>query len=279
MAWERFHHICRRTFASLQSGESLEERIKTVESDPDTALYGEPLRPGTLPRRILDRLVAHPDRDRARQLLEFYASLNLATETSQPLQLKRIVLYLTYVSVLFLLINSFYQLRVAPEFIALFDTFQVQMPYHVALFRDYGWALSVPVLLLLALALLMGHVLKGLVEWSSPRGNGGLIRFLAFPRARAAYAKVEAAILYPLEENVAGEHSDTVAHLRELEGEGVDIRDEIAALVRSQHQRLVELCEKQMRMVYALCVLLIVAMIALFLVSAYSPMFMMGGVV
>lgn len=166
MAWERFHHICRRSVASPQADEPLAERVKAVEVDPDTALYGKPFRPGTLPRRLLDRLVAHPDQSRARYLLELYASFNLAAEAPQPLQLKRIAIYLAYVSVLFMAINVLYQVRVTPHFTAFFESFGVQTPYDVALFRDYGKAVAIGVLLLLGVALVMGHVLKGLADGS-----------------------------------------------------------------------------------------------------------------
>lgn len=279
MAWERFHHICRRSLTSLQPGESLEERVRAVEANPGTALYGEALGRGTLPRRVLDSITACPDQDRARTLLELYANLNLAKETTHPLQLKRIVLYLTYVSVLFVVINGIYQLKVAPNFIALFETFQIQTPYHVALFREYGSAFAVLVVLLLVLALVMGYVLKGLADYSSRRGRGGLTRFLVLPKVRAVYANLEAAILYPLGDGMSDGGSHVISHLQELEQQGVGIREEIEGLVRSQHRRLVELCEKQMRLVYAFCVGLIVVMIVLFLVSAYSPIFMMGEVV
>lgn len=279
MAWERFHHICRRSLATLQPGDSLEARVKAVEANPDTALYGAPLRPGTLPRQVLDRIIALPDQDRAYQLLELYAGLNLATETSYPLQLKRIAIYLAYVSVLFVVITGIYQLQVMPNFIALFETLQAPTPTHVQLFRDYGSVLAVFVVLLLGLALMMGHVLKGLADWSSSRGRSGLTRFLVFPKARAVYAKLEAAVFYPLGPNEIEGESNVVSHLGELAREGIDISEEIAVLVRSQHRTLVELCEKQMRLVYAFCVFLVVGMIFLFLASAYSPIFMMGEVV
>lgn len=276
MAWERFHHICRRSLASLQAGESPGERVRAVESDPDTSLYGTPLRQGTLPRRILDGIVSQPDRIRARQLLDLYAGFDLSSETDQPLQLKRIAVYLAYVSVVFVAVNAIYQLKVAPQFMALFDTFEVSIPQDFALFREYGSVVATSVLLLLALALLMGHVVKGLADWSSRGAHSLAARFLVLPKARAAYADLEAALLYPLGEAVMDSDSRVVRHLRKLEQEGLDIRNEIVVLARSRHRRLVELCEKQMRVVYAFCVVLIVAMLFQFLVSAYSPIFMMG---
>lgn len=278
MAWERFHYICRRSLAPLRHDESVNDRIKTVEAAPDTNLYGNAIKPGTLPRRILDWMAAHPEPERTHQLLRLYAGLNFATETRQPLQLKRVVIYLTYVSVLFLIINGIYQLKVAPSFIALFDVFGVQTPYHVALFRDYGFTLALLVLSLLMVALAIGHSLKNLADWSSSHRGWRLTRFLILPGVRAAYANLEVAILYPLGPDAVDSDSRVASHLRELERQGNDVPTEIAALVRSQHQILVELCEKQMRWVYAVCVLLIVAMIGLFLVSAYSPIFMTGDV-
>jgi|GEM_PF-693925 hypothetical protein len=271
MVWERFHHICRRSIAPLRPGESLAVRIKAADADPDTAFYGARLKPGTLPRRILDRIIAHSGQDRARRMLEFYASLNLERETTHSLQLNRVAIYLARVAVLFVVLYGIYRFLITPEFPALFETIQVQTPSLVALFREYDWAFAMLIVLLLALALMMGHALRALADWPSSRGRSGLTRFLASPGARAAYADLDAAVLFPLGPDAVDGKSKVTSHLWKLEEEGVDIRDEIAALVRCRHRTLIELCEKQMCLMYTFCVLLVVLMIVLFLAGGHSP--------
>ncbi|TDT44458.1 hypothetical protein DES49_0565 [Halospina denitrificans] len=271
MVWERFHHICRRSLAPLRPGESLAGRIRAVEADPDTAFYGARLKPGTLPRRILDRIAADPNQDRACRLLEFYASLNLDRETTHALKLKRVAIYLAWVSVLFLVIYGIYQVLVMQGFIPLPETFQIQIPSPVALFRQYVWPFAITVVVLLGLALVMGHALRRLVDWSSSHGRIGLTRFLAFPGARAAYADLETAVLFPLGPDVVEGTSKIASHLWKLEEEGNEIRDEVAALVRCRHRTLIERCEKQMCVVYTFCILLIVLTIALFVAGGYVP--------
>jgi len=271
MVWERFHHICRRSIAPLRPGESLAVRIKAADADPDTAFYGARLKPGTLPRRILDRIIAHSGQDRARRMLEFYASLNLERETTHSLQLNRVAIYLARVAVLFVVLYGIYRFLITPEFPALFETIQVQTPSLVALFREYDWAFAMLIVLLLALALMMGHALRALADWPSSRGRSGLTRFLASPGARAAYADLDAAVLFPLGPDAVDGKSKVTSHLWKLEEEGVDIRDEIAALVRCRHRTLIELCEKQMCLMYTFCVLLVVLMIVLFMAGGHSP--------
>jgi len=271
MVWERFHHICRRSIAPLRPGESLAVRIEAADADPDTAFYGARLKPGTLPRRILDRIIAHSGQDRARRMLEFYASLNLERETTHSLQLNRVAIYLARVAVLFVVLYGIYRFLITPEFPALFETIQVQTPSLVALFREYDWAFAMLIVLLLALALMMGHALRALADWPSSRGRSGLTRFLASPGARAAYADLDAAVLFPLGPDAVDGKSKVTSHLWKLEEEGVDIRDEIAALVRCRHRTLIELCEKQMCLMYTFCVLLVVLMIVLFLAGGHSP--------
>jgi len=204
-------------------------------------------------------------------MLEFYASLNLERETTHSLQLNRVAIYLARVAVLFVVLYGIYRFLITPEFPALFETIQVQTPSLVALFREYDWAFAMLIVLLLALALMMGHALRALADWPSSRGRSGLTRFLASPGARAAYADLDAAVLFPLGPDAVDGKSKVTSHLWKLEEEGVDIRDEIAALVRCRHRTLIELCEKQMCLMYTFCVLLVVLMIVLFLAGGHSP--------
>jgi len=272
MVWERFHHICRRSIAPLRPGESLAVRIKAADADPDTAFYGARLKPGTLPRRILDRIIAHSGgRTGPARCLNSTPVSTWRERQPTPLQLNRVAIYLARVAVLFVVLYGIYRFLITPEFPALFETIQVQTPSLVALFREYDWAFAMLIVLLLALALMMGHALRALADWPSSRGRSGLTRFLASPGARAAYADLDAAVLFPLGPDAVDGKSKVTSHLWKLEEEGVDIRDEIAALVRCRHRTLIELCEKQMCLMYTFCVLLVVLMIVLFLAGGHSP--------
>lgn len=263
MVWERFHHICRRSLAPLRPGESLTVRIRSVDADPDTEFYGARFKPGTLPRRILDRITAAPTYDRARGLLEFYASLNLARETDHPLRLKRLAVYLAWLVALFGVLFGVYQFLLMRGFVPLSETFPTQTAYLVALLREYGWALAILAAFLLVLALLMIRALNVLADWPSRSGGSGLTRFLALPGARAAYADLDTAVLFPLGPDAIEGRSKIASHLWKLEEEGCDIRDEVAALVRRRHQALIERCEKQVCLAYTFCILMVVLMAAL----------------
>lgn len=271
MVWERFHHICRRSLAPLRPGESLTVRIRTVEADPDTAFYGSQLKPGTLPRRILDGITAAPNEDRARQLLEFYAGLDLARETAHPLRLTRLTVYLAWLAALLAILFGIYQFLVMRDSVPLSGILQTRGVHLVALLREYGWAFTIVVAVLLALALLMVHGLKGLADWTTDHGRRGVARLLALPGARAAHADLETVVLFPLGPDAMDGKLKIASHLWKLEEEGENIREEVAALVRCRHRDLIERCEKQMCMAYTFSILLIVMVAAVFLAGVYSP--------
>ncbi|WP_077530317.1 hypothetical protein [Vreelandella utahensis] len=274
MVWERFHHICRRSLAPLRPGEPVAARIKAIEADPDTAFYGARLKPGTLPRRILDRISEDPNQERALRLLQFYASLDLAAEPVEPLRLRRIARYLVWMAVLSAALFGIYQFLMQSPFRPLSEeALQATTSSLVALLSEYSAVVALVAAVLLGVGLVLGRVLRGLADWPSGRGRGGLICLLAFPRASALYADLEAAVLFPLGPEAVDGKSKVAAHLWKLEEEGVDIRDEITALVRSRQRALVEVCEKQICVLYTVCVLVVAATIALFLLGVFPPIF------
>ncbi|MFO7787866.1 MAG: hypothetical protein R6W87_08875 [Halospina sp.] len=275
MVWERFHHICRRALAPLRPGESLAERIRAVEADPDTALYGAPLKPGTLPRRILDWISEDPRQDRAYRQLEIYASLNLATETPRPLSLKRVVRYLAWIVVLAAILSGIYLLLVMAGLLPLIEPAAFGTPSLMPLFRDYGSVFALSVAVLLGLALMLGHALRGVADWPSGRGRDGLTRLLVFPKASAVSEELEAVALFPLGPEAVEKPSDVAAHLWRLAEEGVDTRYEMEALIRCRQHTLIELCERQICVLYTISILLIGLMATLFLVVG-DPLIILG---
>lgn len=59
----------------------------------------------------------------------------------------------------------------------------------------------------------------------------------------------------------------------------MDLAIEMQALMKVEVALLLSRCEKQMRLMSTLVAVVIVIAVFIFLVGAYSPMFMMGGVV
>ncbi|MGM0450079.1 MAG: hypothetical protein ACQERE_04590, partial [Pseudomonadota bacterium] len=267
MVWERFHHICRRALAPLRPGESLAGRIRAIESDRDTALYGAPLKPGTLPRRILDWITEDLRHDRAYRQLEIYASLNLATETPQPLSLKRVARYLAWVVVPVAALLGIYLLLVMTGFLPQVESIPFSAPSLRALFHDYGSVFAVIVAVFLGLALMLGHALRGLADWPSGRGRNGLTRLLVFPKATAVSEELEAVALFPLGPDAVEKPSNVAAHLWMLAEEGIDTRYEMEALIRCRQRTLIELCERQICVLYTAAILLIGLTAGLFLVG------------
>lgn len=276
MVWERFQHICRRSLAPLRHGELLVERVREIEVDRDSALYGPPLRRGTLPHRILNRLAAHPNEDRARQLLEFYANLNLGLEMGRSLSLKRMVLYLSLIALLSLGLYGICQLLVTASSAA--PVQPLPFPPLEPLLTEYGWMLLPPIILLIGLALMKGVVLRELADWLSWHDRGGLSHLLIPRSAHAAYADLEAALLFPLGPDAISGQSKVASHLWRMEEEGIDPRDDIAALVRCRHRTLIRLCEQQLCLVYSLGIVLTGVTIGLLMVIGYLPTGMLDGI-
>ena len=122
MAWERFSYICRKVNSTLEEGETVSECIARVEKEPSCSFYGDVIRTDSLPREILNGIGRLYSVDEAKDAIRVYSELDLSERLAEPMQFKRVTIYLAFVIVVFFLVSGIYQLKVAPTFLETFET-------------------------------------------------------------------------------------------------------------------------------------------------------------
>lgn len=281
MAWKRFGYICRKASVTLTTQEIAADVISRVENEPACSLYGGSINKNSLSRKILDKLAAVSNKDDAIKALEIYSSMDISLHLPESAQIKRVTTYLTFLTLTFVLISAIYQLFVVPSFMQAFDTFGLSVPSHLMFYRDYWHLFVIVIFVVLALSLVIGYTFRKLFKFNEGRANSLVLRFMAFRGIRASYLSIIDALLYPVGQRgraIPGNNKVT-DHLADIDSSKMDLSVEIQAIIEAEYLTLVKLCERQMRLISIAAALLIVAAIFLFLVSAYSPIFIFGEIV
>ncbi|WP_045856592.1 hypothetical protein [Teredinibacter purpureus] len=281
MTWERFGYICRKAKGTIKAEESASECISRIESDASCSLYGENISNDSLSRNILNKIKAMSNKE-ATAALDVYGQVDMSQHLAEPMHFKRVTIYLAYVTFVFFVVSAIYQLKVAPSFLEAFETFELSIPSHLIFYRDYWEYFVLVVFALLAMSLIVGFTLRGLFKFKNGLENGIVLRFLAFNGIRESYLTLLDIISYPVSPVVGGvgaNASKVTYHLSEIEKTEMDLAVEMKALIKAEVTSLLNRCERQMRFISVVVAVIIISAIFFFLVSAYSPIFVLGETV
>ena len=282
MTWERFGYICRKVTAGIGEDESVSGCIDRVDKSDACAYYGKPLHRLSLPKKILDQVGSFDSKERALAALNIYQDLNLTEQFEEPMRFKRVVAYLSYVTFIFYIVVGVYQLKVAPTFLNAFEDFQISAPNHLGWYQDYWGYFVLVVSILLISSLVIGRKLRRLFRFDLGIENSFVFKYLVFKSIRTSYLKVIDVLQFPMAhagEQKAGNPSELVKHLHEVEASKMSVAVEMQALLRVEMRFLLEKSEQQMKYISAVVALVVVTAIFFFLASAYSPIFFLGEII
>lgn len=282
MTWKRFGYICRKASVDCGKKESISECLNRIESEESCALYGDKIASGSWPRLMLDVFGRIRDRQEAQALIDIYKNLNLASSFEEPMRFKRVIIYLTYVSFIFYMVVAIYQLKVAPTFISTFREFELSTPGYLSIYRNY-WTYFVSSLsLLLFFALLIGFQMRNIFKFEMGLEGGFTMRYLMVRSIRRSYLRIVSILRFPMldHDQARGEVDNLIiAHLQSVKDAGMCVSREMQELIELEMQSLLGGCERQMKFLSIAVALIVITAIFFFLVSAYSPLFVMGEMI
>ncbi len=282
MTWGKFSYICRKANKTIKSDESASECISRIESEPNSQLYGDEIRSDSLCRKIFNDIGAITENAQAKKIFDIYSELDLPQHLSEPMQFKRVTIYLTFVTTVFFLVSIIYQLYVAPSFMELFVIFMIPTPTLLLFYQQYWPLFFILIAALLVASVIVGFTLRSLFKFRQNIEKSFVFRFLTFKGIRTSYLKIVDILSFPvssLQVNSISENSKIIEHLTEVENSAMSLAVEMESLLRLEMQSLSECCERQMRLILALVAAIIVVAIFFFLVGVYSPIFVLGEVV
>lgn len=265
-----------------QEGESIAECLSRIEKEKASDLYGDRIPSGTWPRKILDGIGKLEERDRAERALGVYRKLDLPRQFEEPLRFKRVVAYLSYVVLIFYIVVGVYQVKVTPSFVAVYEDFELSAPSYLVFFNTY-WLLGVGLISILLVALLIiGFQIRRLFQFSVSAEDNFVIKFLSFPSIRRHFSKIVSILEFPLASGVnsySKTHGPMRNHLQSVKDSGMCLSTEMQALIEIEMRSLLESCEKQLKLMSLLIAIIVIIGVFTFLLSAYSPIFVLGEMV
>lgn len=287
MTWERFGYICRRASVDRQENESLSECLSRIDRDKASALYGPSIALNALPRKILSHLGCVENEKEALEALKVYKELNLSKHFEEPIRFKRVIAYLVFITFMFYVVVGTYQLKVTPVFFEAFEDLGVEIPSNLAFYQDYWIYFVIIISVLLFASLLIGYHFKKLFKFIVGQEDSWIVRFLVFPIIRKSYLRIVNILQFPLlassrtvnggiKKSVDSDSCLVVNHLSDVKKTELDLSREMQELIEIEMRILLENCEKQLKYISIFIAAIIVCAIFLFLVSAYSPLFMFG---
>ena len=279
MTWTRFSYICRKALLDIEDGLPIGESLLRAESDTGSELYGKRPAGGSLPRTLLDRLKASSNRENAISALRIYGQLGVAGQLDEPLQFKRIVAYLGLVVFAFHVVGAVYALRVIPAFTEVLGTFEgVQLPARLVYFQEYWMTQTALMSLLLLVCMLSVLEVRRLFRFRDveKRPSG---RLLLGPGINPAYRRVQSVLRFPVELGTGSSRDAVMDQLSRARSAGMDMAIEVRELLHVEMRELVRCCERQLKVMSCAVALIVLLSVALFLVSAYAPVFILGEVI
>jgi hypothetical protein len=282
MSWERFHYICRRTLNELGENESVKDRLLQIEKSPGCNAYGESDNAHSISQTILNEIKTTPDRSAAIKQLQLYGEMDFSNLITEPARYKRALIYLTFIALIFIITSGIYQILVVPTFIQIFEDFSISGLGHLSFYQTYWPYFMLAIIAMLSLALYAGFALKHLLTFSRQDFNSFALRFLVKSDIKSSYTNIMSALLFPISTEPTSPNTgdNTIQqHLKDIDTTDMDLSTEINAIIRIQSKILFSQCEKQMNFVTAFISIIVIYAIFHFVISTYSPIFMLGEII
>jgi len=255
--------------------------LARVSKEDVCDLYGKTSDKKTWPKKIISDIASLKNEDDAIYALKNYKDLNLSEQFEEPMRFKRVVAYLSIVTLVFISVVSIYQLYVTPAFKTIFENLDVSDQTYFSWYQDYWTYFTLVTIVVLILSLVIGLHLRKIFKFHLGIEKSFVFRFLTFPNIRKSYAKVINILEFPLLFNDSKENANTqiFEHLKMVKNTNMNVTTEMYELLNIEMRNLLDSCERQMKFISVFVALVVITAIFCFLASAYSPIFVLGEVI
>lgn len=284
MFWGRFHYLCRKYNQLNSTGSDLPDtNFSSVLSDArtrkSTDLYGSKISEKSIADEILTVLERSDDIELISKSTSIYAAVNFDRSFEEPVKLRRVITYLSFLTVMYIWVSLIYRIFVMPQFLSMFESLEVPLPDLFAWYMNYSsYMIAVVVVLLLAMMCLL-YQIRAIYSYKMPGVDSMLYNGLVPASIKNSFSSIIEIVTYPVSKSFEGKYQKSgliSAHFHEIEKSGLNLIVEIENLLRIESNTLNKKVELFVTVLISLVSVIIVASIVLFLMSAYSPLFIMG---
>lgn len=282
MSWSRFKFYTSEMSRLLKQGKGAADAYLDAQNSTLSKEFGPELKPNKLQSKIIGELKQSKlPSDQAVRALEIYKALNLTDLAQKPNRLRRVGIYIGYLTFAYCAMSAVYFSSVFPNISAIFDEVDIPASDRYLWFAD-NWGIIVAVVLcLLLLAFSISKKISDLFEFKSGVEQSFLYRALLPKKIKTEYEYLLSLIWLPLD--IAKESSVTQsAHLikpySDAKYSNTEIAESVSILLSEKLSSLISRSESYMRKIYVVIAVLVVASIYEFVGSIYTPLFSMGKI-
>lgn len=279
MTWTRFGYICRRALLDVEKGAPVEASLARAEAEEGSELYGKRPAGDSVPRALLDRMGTSLSREDAISALRVYGQVGIVDQLDEPMQFKRVIAYLCLVVFVFYAVGTIYMLKVVPTFTEVLSVFGIPLPARLQYFQEYWLTQTSVMSVLLLICLLSAFQVKQLFRFKIGAEIGLLGTWLLGPGIKRSYARVKSILRFPVEIADLDSDDSVTEQLGRARSAGMDLSTEVRELLQLEMRELLTRSERQLKIMATAVALVVVVSMALFLTSAYAPIFVMGAVI
>ncbi|MFD2097301.1 hypothetical protein ACFSJ3_14990 [Corallincola platygyrae] len=277
MSWSTFHFICRSITQQLNQGETTGDAVVKAKALAN-ALELPPLgSPKSLPAQILSEISSQP-RQAALQSATAYGEMDLEPKLSAPPTLLRLHVYMSLLLICYGVMASLFSTFVYPQFAIMFEQMDVGMPGQMGWFIDYNDLISIAIFLLIVFNLTASLQIRQMFRFTLPITENQSSWLLLIPsRSKRRYQQLKQLIETPIHQ--ANEKQVPAKQIELLASAGLNPKTELTTLIAHSGKQLTIELNHYSQGLLAITAIAIIATIVMFLVSAYSPIFVLGDVV
>ncbi|VAW67299.1 hypothetical protein MNBD_GAMMA10-959 [hydrothermal vent metagenome] len=279
MSWDRFHYLCRTCSQRNTAETDFSDVLSTAEAQKSIELYGEQIIKKSVSDEILSALKQSKDTALIDKSMLVYAHVNFAKSIDEPAKFKRVVVYLWFLAAVYIYMSSIHALFVMPGFLSMFENTDVAVPSLFMWYVNYSSYLTGIIVVALLLILFISYQLRAISGYKLPGLSGVYYRWLMPAGIKKSFSSIIEIITYPVMDLIEDKYQKAgviSAHLADAEKSGLNLAVEIESLLRVEAFVLNKKIERFMIAMMSVVSVIIVGSIVLFLMSAYSPLFIMG---
>jgi len=279
MCWDRFHYLCRKCNLPDFSANDFSTFLSAVNAQKATDLYADKITEKSVAHEILTALQQTDDLALVERSVSVYARLNFGRSIDEPAQLKRVITYLVFLATVYMLVSSVYTVFVMPQFSNMYESLEVQPPGLFMWYVNYSSYMIAAIVILLLGVLLVAYQIRAMFSYKMPASDSLLYNGLVPETIRNSFLSIVEIIVYPVAVVFDGKWQKLgviSAHLQEVENAGLSLVTEMQSLLVIEVNKLNRKIERFIFFLMSFVSVIIVASIIVFLMSAYSPLFIMG---
>ncbi len=280
MNWSRFKYYCLEVRRRLDQDQAVMAAFDSARGSVIAKTLGEELKSNTLPNAILTELKNNNVAPSAvKQAVEVYQGLDFTMLSAEPSRIRRVGIYITYLSFMYLVFSSIYAVFVIPKSLAMIESLNLPVPESFTFFSQFWNVLALLIFGLLLCAFLISRKLKALFEYRHGVERSLVYRMLLPSKLKRQYESLVTLLRLPLVLSQADDGanaSEIVAYFRKEHYSAKEMSDCLSLLLNANIESVLVAAETYLRRFYVTTTVLVIISIFIFISSAYAPIFMLG---